>query len=507
MKKKIDLNYKPNALDKARFEFSPLGQTFNTGLDKNAHQEEGIIKLLKDIRDGLAGNVIIPARPPRPNDNENFDNGNDDNGNDDNGNDDNGNDDNGNDDNGNDDNGNDLSWMNDLQLYKKIALEVFSRYNGDKNSFELFTLQTFIDNINNKRVKNKKDAREEFKNVKKNVKSEALKEIVKDLEQAIFGDDDNDESLIEGLDKDILEQEELDRRFKNLISKKRRESLRECLKESKNVNPQDRVNALKEYLKESTDANLQDRTNVLKKKLNKSFKKISKDNDDNDDSEDNKFSNFVDEVLKNITEQKKPKDFENLFNKNIKEFLELDKIYMESRARTDETINDREEVSKNDDKALKKYYQDEAKIASEKIEKYNKIINNNLDMSSEKSEIINKLIELYSLKNIYNLNQLDNNLKENENINIIPIRDDIIELEKKLRELSKKGWGVFTSQKEFAKLLTFLAQLLTNNTAELTARSSKKLISDIEQLKNNLYNNKQITKQVYNNLIKAITYK
>ena len=96
-------------LDKARFEFSPLGQTFNTGLDKNAqgYQEECIIKLLKDIRDGLAGNVIIPARPPRPDNNGNDNNGNDDNGNDNNGNDDNGNDDNGNDNNGNDDNGND----------------------------------------------------------------------------------------------------------------------------------------------------------------------------------------------------------------------------------------------------------------------------------------------------------------------------------------------------------------------------------------------------------------
>ena len=29
-----DLKYKPNALDKATFEFSPLGQTFSTGLDK-----------------------------------------------------------------------------------------------------------------------------------------------------------------------------------------------------------------------------------------------------------------------------------------------------------------------------------------------------------------------------------------------------------------------------------------------------------------------------------------
>ena len=55
--KRIDLNYKPNVLDKARFEFSLLGKTFSTGLDKTAqgYQEEGIIKLLKYIRDGLAG--------------------------------------------------------------------------------------------------------------------------------------------------------------------------------------------------------------------------------------------------------------------------------------------------------------------------------------------------------------------------------------------------------------------------------------------------------------------
>ena len=119
--KRIDLNYKPNVLDKARFEFSPLKKTFSMVLDKTAqgYQEEGIAKLLKDIRDSLAGNVIIAARPPRPNDNG------DDNE------DDNGNDDNGNDDNGNDDNGDDktsfidLSWMNDLQLYKKL-LQKFS---------------------------------------------------------------------------------------------------------------------------------------------------------------------------------------------------------------------------------------------------------------------------------------------------------------------------------------------------------------------------------------------
>ena len=128
------------------------------------------------------------------------------------------------------------------------------------------------------------------------------------------------------------------------------------------------------------------------------------------------------------------------------------------------------------------------------------MINDNLDMSSEKSEIINKLIEFYSLIQIYYLNEIDNNLKANENIDIISIGSDIRKLEKRLRDLPKKGRDVFTLQKEFAKFLTFLAQLLTNN-------SSKKLISNIEQLINNLYDNKQITKQVYNMLNKSITYR
>ena len=69
--KRIDLNYKPNALDKARFEFSPLGRAFNEGLDKTIpnYQEEGVIKLLKEITDNLPGGVNIPAGliiPPGP---------------------------------------------------------------------------------------------------------------------------------------------------------------------------------------------------------------------------------------------------------------------------------------------------------------------------------------------------------------------------------------------------------------------------------------------------------
>ena len=63
--KRIDLNYKPNALDKARFEFSPLGTAFNEVLDKTIpnYQEEGVIKLLKEIRDNSAG-LPMPLGPP-----------------------------------------------------------------------------------------------------------------------------------------------------------------------------------------------------------------------------------------------------------------------------------------------------------------------------------------------------------------------------------------------------------------------------------------------------------
>ena len=70
----IDLSYKPNALDKARFEFSPLGKTFSMGLDKTAqgYQEEGIIKLLKYIKDGLASG-IIPRVPRRSDDDDDDD--------------------------------------------------------------------------------------------------------------------------------------------------------------------------------------------------------------------------------------------------------------------------------------------------------------------------------------------------------------------------------------------------------------------------------------------------
>ena len=208
------------------------------------------------------------------------------------------------------------------------------------------------------------------------------------------------------------------------------------------------------------------------------------------------------------------KAFKDLSNKQVrdaKKTSELGKKYSElnakSIAKTDKQIEEiiaknkaKEEARKNIDKVIEEYYTNKAQRAPKEIEKFNKMINDNLDIPREKSEIINKFIELYSLIQIYYLNKIDNNLKANENIHNILIETEIRELEKRLRDLPKKSSGAFSSQKEFAKLLTFLAQLLTNN-------SSKELINDIKQLINNLYGNKQITKQVYNVLNKTITYK
>ena len=69
-----DLKYKPNALDKAKFEFSLLGKAFNQGLDKKAenYKEEGVIKLLKDIRD----KVVRPIGGNNDNRNNGGNNGN-----------------------------------------------------------------------------------------------------------------------------------------------------------------------------------------------------------------------------------------------------------------------------------------------------------------------------------------------------------------------------------------------------------------------------------------------
>ena len=80
----------------------------------------------------------------------------------------------------------DLSWTYNPELYDEISHDVIDRYNKNKKSNELKSIQSFLDNVTNEYIKNKKDALEEFKTLKNNVKSENLKDIVKKLAHNIW---------------------------------------------------------------------------------------------------------------------------------------------------------------------------------------------------------------------------------------------------------------------------------------------------------------------------------
>ena len=117
-----DLKYKPNALDKARFQFSPLGQTFSIGLDKTAqdYQEEGVMKLSKDTRDILKDG-IAPRAPRGPDD-------------------------------GNDDNDNDDNNMPDLETEEEAAERIADSYEQKKDNYnnKIKNLKNEINKLNAK---------------------------------------------------------------------------------------------------------------------------------------------------------------------------------------------------------------------------------------------------------------------------------------------------------------------------------------------------------------------
>ena len=389
--------------------------------------------------------------------------------------------------------------MNHLQLYRQIASEVFTRCNRDKDSLELFILRTFIDNINNERVENKKDAREEFKTAKKNVKSEALKQIVKDSEQALFGYDDDKSN-------EELEAEELDRRFNKLKNKKILEA-EELDRKSENLKN-------RRLVKERIDALRQKLKYLNKARRNKSgSSETSSDSENNGDDEDDKnvinLNNIsFDDLLNNpnmtpkiaeeigeyflkMANKKRKKDSGNNgdddydINPNIKTNVEN---ILGDDSITPEYL---EELSQNFFKLANEMRSKDNEDDSENNRKNGNNNGNNED-DSENNGNNNENNEDDSENNGNNRNNNGNNGNNNRN-NGNNNRNNIENINTNL----KKGSGMFTSQKEFAKLLNLLAQLHAGN-------NSKKLKNYTNQLLKSLYNSKQISELVYENLIAAI---
>ena len=57
---KKDLGYKPDAVEQAKFEYSPLGKVFTDGLDK-LNRKEGLLKRLENIED-RSNNQLLALR-------------------------------------------------------------------------------------------------------------------------------------------------------------------------------------------------------------------------------------------------------------------------------------------------------------------------------------------------------------------------------------------------------------------------------------------------------------
>ena len=142
------------------------------------------------------------------------------------------------------------------------------------------------------------------------------------------------------------------------------------------------------------------------------------------------------------------------------------------------------------------FYEHELNISDSRIKNFDKIIKENLEMSTKKIDIINQLKMLYTFRKDYFKVKIND--PKSKKVNLKPLDDEIQKLEDEFR--NQKGSGTFTYQNKFVKLLTLLTQLLTKN-------NSKKLKDDINQILKELYNSKQITKQVYNILNKSILYK
>ena len=141
-------------------------------------------------------------------------------------------------------------------------------------------------------------------------------------------------------------------------------------------------------------------------------------------------------------------------------------------------------------------YKYELNISDLRIKYFDKIIKENPKMLVKEIDIINQLKSLYTMRREYFKVKINNPKSGKADLRLVD--NQIRKLEDELR--NQKGSGAFIYQNKFVKLLTLLTRLVTKS-------NSKKLNDDVNQILKELYNSKQITKQVYNIPNKSILYK
>ena len=131
-----------------------------------------------------------------------------------------------------------------------------------------------------------------------------------------------------------------------------------------------------------------------------------------------------------------------------------------------------------------------------------KYINIDSKIKYEKQKNINEL------KNLKDIHEKEDLKKSNQEPKSIKKSDQEPKNRKRADQEPKSRKRADYQGKGYVDLPIFLSKLNINMAEPHDlARSSKELINNIKQLINDLCDNEQITKQVYNNIIKAITYK
>ena len=206
-----------------------------------------------------------------------------------------------------------------------------------------------------------------------------------------------------------------------------------------------------------------------------------------------------DKLMKDF--KKKIPKFNEKLNRSKNLENEYQKIYIPNLNELLDIERDPTKLKKIDTEKIKrnlkdnKFYKYELDILDSRIKYLDKIIEENPKMSAKKVDIINQLKSLYTTRKDFFKIKIYNPESKTPGLKIVD--DQIRKLEDKFR--NRKGSGTFTSQNKFVKLLTLLRQLLTKNTAEPKIKSN--------QILEELYDSKQITKQVYSMLNKSILYK
>ena len=86
--------------------------------------------------------------------------------------------------------GADERWIHDYDAHEEVVVNLTTESTYGYNNEELFPIQEFVTDTNEKRIKNKIEAADAFRKLKNKVKNERLvQDYMKELERSLFDDD------------------------------------------------------------------------------------------------------------------------------------------------------------------------------------------------------------------------------------------------------------------------------------------------------------------------------